>query len=82
MRKENQNTDEAAQDECDEFYRRHRGGSGNVILVQVIAFDGDDEFLVFSSIEKAQEFLEVREEAALIMPRIVDFPDYGNVTVN
>lgn len=67
--------DEATQ----EFYRRHRGGSGNVILAMVVDEDGHDHFGVFSTIEKANAWCERFEGGnSVCAPLVVDEPDYGN----
>jgi hypothetical protein len=66
----------------DGFYDRHRGGSGNVIVVH--AYSDDDQITgVFSSIETAQAWrdsLDEDEWTCVFAPYVVDEPDFGNVT--
>jgi len=69
-------------DDCEKFYADHRGGGGKVILVEIYQPHGDNEYEIFSSIERAREFIEERDELCMIMPRVVDCPHFGVVTLN
>ena len=74
---------EAHRFDPDEFYRIHRGGAGNVIMV--MAFNnGKDKIGVFGSIETAQKWaLQFGGEwHCVFSPFIVDEPDFGNVKRN
>ena len=68
-------------DECEQFYQRHRGGSGAVVVVIAIRDrDGQERTGIFSSIETADEWCRSLGDAVtcLFVPYIVDDPDWGN----
>ena len=66
----------------DGFYQRHRGGSGNVVVV--FAYSDDDMITgIFSSIEKAEAWRDTIGEdfSCVFAPYVVDVPDFGNVVL-
>lgn len=64
----------------DGFYERHRGGSGNVVVVLAYSH-GIERTGIFSSIEKAQEWRDTLGDdwTCIFAPYVVDEPDFGNV---
>lgn len=67
----------------EKFYRAHRGGSGNVILVIAINDEGERRHGIFGSIEIAQAWRNTLAEdwACVYSPYIVDDPEFGNRVV-
>jgi len=68
-----------------EFFERHRGGSGNVILaIAVCDDDRVEDNAIFSTIEKAHDWHDNLNEdwSCVFVPMMVDVPEYGNVAVN
>jgi hypothetical protein len=66
----------------DDFFARHRGGSGNVILTIAVNADGDQRHGIHSDIEKARGWSEKLGDdwSCVHSPYVVDEPDYGNAT--
>ena len=76
-------TDDMNAIDPDGFYERHRGGSGNVVVVFAYSeFNYDELTGIFSSIEKAHAWRDTLgdEWTCIFAPYVVDEPDYGNVT--
>lgn len=67
-------------DECDEFYRHHRGGQGAVIVVHSYDEMNRERIGIFSSIETAQAWTNALGDnwTSVFCPYIVDDPDWGN----
>ena len=69
--------------EKDEFFARHRGGTGNVVVAWVLKDGERDQISVFGSIEQANawanRFNEDDGYVCVFVPFVVDEPDYGNV---
>lgn len=65
--------------DTDDFYKRHRGGVGNVVVVFVFADNWFDS-AVFSCVEKARQWAEDHEADGncVIAPYVVDDPEYGD----
>ena len=70
-------------EELDEFYRKHRGGSGSVIIVSAYG-DGDERQAVFGSVEAAREWSDALGESwsCIFSPYVVDEPDFGNTVAH
>lgn len=68
----------------DDFYKQHRGGSGNVIVVFVYKDGKEYRTGVFGSIEQAQEWAFALDDSfqCIFSPFVVDEPDFGNATKN
>lgn len=68
----------------DVFYAKHRGGSGNVILVMAFNKRAGDRMAVFGSIETAQRWaLDLSDDwHCVFSPYVVDEPGFGNETKN
>ncbi|MGE0629771.1 MAG: hypothetical protein AB7O43_18355 [Hyphomicrobiaceae bacterium] len=66
----------------DSFYKVHRGGSGNVIVVYATEDMMGEKIGIFGSIETAQEWAyELGEKwHCIFVPYVVDHPDFGNAT--
>lgn len=68
--------------ELDDFYRKHRGGSGPVILMIVVDDFGDDPdaFHIFGSIEAAHAHRDTLGDnvTCVFSPYIVDDPGWGD----
>lgn len=64
-----------------DFYKAHRGGAGNVVMV-FASNKCDERFAIFGSIETAQAWaLKLGDSfACAFVPYVVDEPDFGNVT--
>jgi hypothetical protein len=68
-------------DECEEFYKVHRGGSGAVIVVTAVHDDTHEERMgIFGSAETAHEWRRSLPDnfICVFAPYIVDDPDWGN----
>lgn len=72
---------EAHRFDPDEFYAKHRGGSGSVIIVMAINKNAE-RMGVFGSIETAQLWaLEFGDDwHCIFSPYVVDEPGFGNET--
>jgi hypothetical protein len=73
--------------ELSRFYDKHRGGSGCVVIVEA-QLDTGRLVAAFSSIEQAEEWtLNVKRDhpdidSVLLIPAIVDVPEFGTATLN
>lgn len=62
-----------------DFYKAHRGGTGNVVMV-FASYRGDERFAIFGSIETAKAWaLKLGDDfACAFVPYVIDEPDFGN----
>jgi len=67
-------------EEFNEFYAKHRGGSGAVIVVTAQGPDELEVIEVFSNIEAAEAWIATLGEdfICIFSPHIVDEPEWGN----
>lgn len=67
-------------DMIDAYYKAHRGGSGNVMVVTMFPPDGSEILGVFSCIETAQAWVDgfPDDHVSVFCPYVVDNPDFGN----
>jgi hypothetical protein len=67
-----------ADQEARQFYDKHRGGSGAVVLVIVCGENGNDEYGIFGSIEAAEAWALTQDDPVVFSPYIVDDAEWGN----
>lgn len=48
-------------------------------LVTLTDFNGENESAIFSSEKKAEEWISAKNKYALVIPYVIDMPEYGNV---
>lgn len=68
-------------DECHDFFQRHRGGSGAVVVVMAYeGGQGQPTLGIFGSLETAQSWMASLGDrfTSVVVPFIVDDPDWGN----
>lgn len=71
------------EDDCDAFYRHHRGGMGAVVVATAIHNWKPELTGIFGSLETAQSWGNHLGNAYTIVyaPYIVDDPDWGNEAI-
>lgn len=70
--------------EINAFYAKHRGGSGNVLIVHAYHPSENDRLAVFGSIEAAEKWTDSLDDdwSCVICPYVVDEPEFGNASIN
>jgi hypothetical protein len=63
-----------------EFYAKHRGGSGPVVVVTAVDIWGNERQGIFSSLERAKAWRETlgSDFTCIYAPYVVDAPEWGN----
>lgn len=71
------------EDDCDAFYRHHRGGMGAVIVATAIPKNGRRRVEVFSNLDLANAWASRFDSSYFVCmsPHIVDDPDWGNEAI-
>lgn len=64
------------------FYNKHRGGTGNVIMVSVFGGGKLNRVAMFSCIENAEKWASTfgDDVPVVFSPHVVDEPEFGNAT--
>lgn len=59
-----------------EFWARHRGATGCAVYAQVVDEDGHMDVGVFSSLERAYDWVQSKNGVVVFLPMIIDHPEW------